>query len=84
MKPRLASIIKMPLRRLGVLFIDNYDTSGDASAVEEVYGQPDDAPDVTLTHEIATNVRLGVTPEQHAMWQDAGAFACALERSDNM
>ena len=72
------------LTRLGILLIDNHDASGDTSAVEEVGGQADYALDVALTHQVAANVRLGVAPEQHAVWQDAGTFTRALERPDDM
>ena len=36
MKPPLASIMEDTLARLGVLFIDDHDASGDARAVEEI------------------------------------------------
>ena len=72
------------LARLGILLVDNHDASGDTRAVKEVGGQADDAPDVALADKTAANIRLGVAPEQHAVRQDAGAFAGALEGPDDM
>ena len=72
------------LARLGILLVDDHDASGNTGAVEEVGGQADDALDVALAHKITANIRLGVAPEQHAVRQDAGAFAGAPEGSDDM
>ena len=72
------------LAGVSVLLIDDDDAGGDSSAVKEVGGQADDALDVSLAHERAANVRFGVTAEQDAVGQDARAFACALERTDDV
>ncbi len=69
---------------MGVLLVDDDDAGGDAGAVEEVGGQADDALDVALAHQGAADVGLGVAAEQHAVRQDAGALAGALERADDV
>ena len=72
------------LAGLGVRLVDHHDAGGDAGAVEEVRGQADDALDVALAHERAADVGLGVAAEQHAVRQNARAFAGALERADDV
>ena len=72
------------LAGVGVLLVDDDDAGGDAGAVEEVGGQADDALDVALADEVAADVGLGVAAEQHAVRQDARAFAGALERADDV
>jgi hypothetical protein len=69
---------------VGVFLVDDDDAGGDAGTVEEVGGQADDALDVALADEIAADVGLGVAPEQDAVRQNAGAFARALERADDV
>jgi hypothetical protein len=63
------------LAGVGVLLVDDDDAGGDAGAVEEVGGQPDDTFDVALAHQRAPDVSLGIAAEQHAVRQDAGALA---------
>ena len=72
------------LAGLGVLLVDDDDAGGDAGAVEQVGRQADDALDVALADQVAADVRLGVAAEQHAVRQDAGALAGALERADDV
>ena len=72
------------LAGVGVLLVDDDDAGGDAGAVEEVGGQADDALDVALADEVAADVGLGVAAEQHAVRQNARAFAGALERADDV
>ena len=70
--------------RLGVLLVDHDDAGRDARAVEQVGRQADDALDVALAHQGATDVCFRVPTEQHPVRQDAGAFAGALERAHDM
>ena len=67
--------------RLGMLLVDHDDAGRDARAVEQVGRQADDALDVALAHQGATDVCFRVPTEQHPVRQDAGAFAGALERA---
>ena len=67
------------LAGVGILLVDDHDAGGDDGAEEEVRGQADDAFDVALADEVLANVGLGMATEQHAMWQNACAFARALE-----
>ena len=53
-----------------VLLVDDYDAGGDAGAVKEIGGQADNSLDVTLAHQRAADVGLGVAAEQHAVRQD--------------
>ena len=76
--------MKMPLRAVGVFLIDDDDAGRDAGAVKEVGGQADDALDVALADEVAADVGLGIAAEEHAVRQNAGAFAGALERADDV
>ena len=80
----LASIIKMPVRTVGVLFVDDEDTSGYAGAVEEVGRQADDALDVAALDEIPANFGLLVSAKQHTMRQDDGALPLASEGRDKV
>ena len=74
----------MPLRAVGILLVDDNNAGGNAGAVKQVGGQADDAFDVALADEVAADVGLGIAAEQDAVRQDAGAFAGALERADDM
>ena len=84
MKPPLASIMKMPLRVWASSLSIDHDAGGDAGAVEQVGGQADDALDVSLADQVAADVGLGIAAKQHAVRQDARAFAGALERADDV
>ena len=72
------------LARLGVLLVDHDDAGGDAGAVEQIGRQADDALDVALAHQGAADVGFGIAAEEHAVRQDARAFAGALERAHDM
>jgi len=67
-----------------VVLVDDDDTRGNARSVEEVRGQSDDPLDVALADEVAADVGFGVAAEERAVGQDAGAFARALQRPDDM
>ena len=84
MKPRTGVDHEDALAGVGVLLVDDDDAGGDAGAVEQIGGQADDALDVALADEVAADVGLGIAAEQHAVRQDAGAFAGALERADDV
>ena len=66
------------LARLGVLLVEHDDARGDASAVEEVRGQPDDALDVAAFNDLAPDARFGPAPEQNSVGQNDGPLAGAL------
>ena len=68
------------LARLRILLVDDHDAGGDARAIKQIGWQTDDALDVALAHERAADVGFGIAAEEHAMRQDARAFARALER----
>lgn len=72
------------LAGMGVFLVDHDDAGGNAGAVEQVCGQADQLGDIALADQIAADVGLGVTPEQHAVRQDARAFARALQRADDV
>ena len=84
MKPRAGVDHEDALAGVGVFLVDDDDAGGDAGAVEQVGGQADDALDVALADQVAADVGLGIAAEQHAVRQDAGAFAGALERADDV
>ena len=67
-----------------MFLVNDDDAGGDARAIEQVGGQTDDALDVALADEVAADLRFGIAAEEHAMRQDARAFARALERADDM
>ena len=67
-----------------MLLVEHDDAGGDAGAVEEIRGQADDALDDAALDEVAADDGLGIAPEQHAVRQDAGAFAGALERAEDV
>ena len=68
----------------GVLLVEHQDAGGDAGAVEEVGGQADDALEVAGADELPADDGLDVAPEEHAVGQDAGAFALAPHRADDV
>src|SRR5262249_56398068 len=60
------------------------EAGGNASAVKKVRRQTDDAFQVAALYEIAADGTLRTTTKQHAVREDARAFAGALERSQNV
>ena len=72
------------LAGVGVFLVDDDDAGGDAGAVEEVGGQADDALDVAFADEGAADIGFGIAAEEDAVGQNAGAFAGALERADDV
>src|SRR5690606_36004470 len=69
---------------VGILLVNNHDTGRNAGTQEEVRGQADDALDVALADQVATDIGLGMPSEQYPMRQNACPFARALERADDM
>ncbi len=84
MKPVAGIDHEDALAGLGVLLVDHDDAGRDAGAVEQVGRQADDALDVALANQVAADVGFGIAAEQHAMRQNAGALAGALERADDV
>ena len=68
----------------GVLLVEHDDAGGDAGAVEEVGGQADDALEVAGADELLADDGLGIAAEEDAVRQDAGGFARALHRADDV
>jgi hypothetical protein len=62
------------LTSMSILLVDDDDAGGDASAIEEVDGQADDAFDVAFANECAADGGLGIAPKEDAVRQNAGAF----------
>ncbi len=69
---------------LRFFLIDNNDTCRDASTVEKVGWQANDALDVSFAYQIVANISLCIATEQHTMWQNASTFTSALKRADNV
>ena len=69
---------------MSVFLVDHDDACGNAGAVKQVGRQSDDSLDEALAHEVAADLGFGVAAKQHAMRQDAGAFALALQRPDDV
>ena len=69
---------------VGVFLVDDDDAGRDAGAVKQVGGQSDDAFDVALADQFAADVGLGIAAKQHAVRQNARAFAVALERAHDV
>ena len=69
---------------LCILLVDHDDAGGDARAIKQIGRQTDDALDVALAHQRAADVGFGIAAEEHAMRQDARAFARALERAHDV
>ena len=68
----------------GVLLVEHHDAGGDAGAVEQVGGQADDALEDAGADELSADDAFRAAAEEHAVGQDAGAFARALERADDV
>jgi hypothetical protein len=65
---------------VGVFLVDDDDAGRNAGAVEQVGRQADDALDQAALDQVLADHGLGIAAEQHAVRQDAGALAVALER----
>jgi len=72
----LVAVLDEALRRIdhedalasgGVLFVQHDDARGNARAVEQVGGKPDDPFDVPPSHDVFADVGLRTTTEQHAV-----------------
>ena len=72
------------LARGGVLLVEHQDAGRDAGAVEEVGGQADDALEDAGADELLADHGLGIAAKEHAVRQDAGGFAGALHRADDV
>ena len=68
----------------GVLLVEHDDAGRNAGAVKEIRGQADDALEVAGADELLADHGLGIAAEEHAMRQNAGAFAGALHRADDV
>src|SRR5262249_56796326 len=51
----------------GVLLVEHHNAGGDARAVEEVGGQPDDALEIAGANELLSDYGLGVAAEENAV-----------------
>src|SRR5204862_6211584 len=67
-----------------VFFIEYQNARRNAGAVEEVGRQADDAFEDSGTYELLADYRLRIAAKEHAVRQDAGRFAVALHRTDNV
>ena len=68
----------------GVFLVEHQDAGRDAGAVKEVGRQADDPLEVAGADELPADDGLGIAPEEHAVGQNAGAFAGALQRADDV
>lgn len=69
---------------LGMLLVDHDDTSGNAGAVKKVGRQTDDSFDVPPADQVAPDMRLDITPEQHAVGQNHRCLAGAFQGFDDV
>ena len=67
-----------------VLFVQHQDAGGDASAIKQVGRQADDAFERARADQLLADDRFGIAAEQHAVRQDAGAFAGAFHGADDV
>ena len=68
----------------GVFLVEHEDAGGDAGAVKEIGGQADDRLEVAGADELLADDGLGIAPEEHAVGENAGAFAGAFQRADDV
>ncbi len=68
----------MPLRSVGIFFIDHDHTSRYARAVKQVSRQTYDALDITFADQVLADLTLGAAAKQYAVRQDNSAFTLAL------
>jgi hypothetical protein len=69
---------------LRVFLVDDDDARRDAGAVKQVGGQADDALDQPLADEGCADGGFDIAAEQHAVRQNARAFATAFQRTDDV
>src|SRR5688572_13682198 len=75
---------KNALPSSGVFFVNYDDAGGNACAIKQICRQADDALDVALANQGAPDVAFGIATKEHAMRQNARAFAVALECADDV
>ena len=68
----------------GVFLVKHKDAGGDAGAVEEIGGQADDGFQVTRADELLADDGLRIAAEEHAVRKNAGAFARAFQRANDV
>ena len=68
----------------GVFLVEHQDAGGDAGAVKEVGREADDPLEVAGADELLADDGLGIAPEEYAVGKDAGRFARALHRADDV
>ena len=68
----------------GVFLVEHKDAGGDAGAVKEIGGQTDDGFQVTRADELLADDGLRIAAEEHAVRKNAGAFAGALQRANDV
>ena len=68
----------------GVFLVEHKDAGGDAGAVKEIGGQANDGLQVTRADELLADDGLSIAAEEHAVRKNAGAFAGALQRADDV
>ena len=68
----------------GVFLVEHHDAGGDAGAIEEGGGQANDALEITGADELLADRGLSIATEEDAVGQDAGGFARALHRADEV
>jgi len=65
-------------------FVQQHDAGRNTGAVKQVGGQANDALDVALANQVASDVGFGIAPEEHPVGQDARALAGAFEGSHDV
>ncbi len=68
----------------GVLLVQHQDAGGNAGAIEEVRGQADDAFQDAGADELFADHGLGISPEQHAVRQDASGLSRAIHAAEDV
>ena len=72
------------LARLRVFLVEHNDTGGNTGAVEQIRRQTDDGLDVAALDEISADHAFGIAAEQHTVRKNAGAFAGAFQRAQDV
>ena len=73
-----------PLASGRMLLVHDDDASRDARAVEQVRGESDDRFDVAALEQVLADDGFGIASKQHAVRKNAGSFAGALQRADDV